>query len=80
MMRTNVPHRQMLPSSPLLICSRVALGCFSRTATVAILEKHPNATREQISRGLDGNICRCGTFVRIMEAANMAKAKGVARG
>src|SRR6476469_7941586 len=47
-------------------------------ATVAILEKHPNATREQISRGLDGNICRCGTFVRIMEAA--LKARGVARG
>jgi len=47
-------------------------------ATVAVLEKHPNATREQISKGLDGNICRCGTFVRIMEAA--MKAKGVARG
>ena len=47
-------------------------------ATVAVLEKYPNATREQISRGLDGNICRCGTFVRIMEAAQ--KAKGVARG
>ena len=47
-------------------------------ATVAVLEKYPNATREQISRGLDGNICRCGTFVRVMEAA--MKAKGVARG
>ena len=47
-------------------------------ATVAVLEKHPNATREQISKGLDGNICRCGTFVRIMEAA--LKARGVARG
>jgi xanthine dehydrogenase YagT iron-sulfur-binding subunit len=47
-------------------------------ATVAVLEKHPNATREQISKGLDGNICRCGTFVRIMEAA--MKARGVARG
>ena len=47
-------------------------------ATVAVLEKYPNATREQISKGLDGNICRCGTFVRIMEAA--VKAKGVARG
>jgi aerobic-type carbon monoxide dehydrogenase small subunit (CoxS/CutS family) len=31
-------------------------------------------------KGLDGNICRCGTFVRILEAANMAKAKGVTRG
>ena len=47
-------------------------------ATVAVLEKHPNATREQISKGFDGNICRCGTFVRIMEAA--LKARGVARG
>jgi xanthine dehydrogenase YagT iron-sulfur-binding subunit len=42
-------------------------------ATVAVLEKYPNATREQISRGLDGNICRCGTFVRIMEAALRAR-------
>src|SRR3954468_13742300 len=48
-------------------------------ATVAVLEKHPTATREQISKGLDGNICRCGTFVRIMEAALKARA-GVARG
>jgi len=47
-------------------------------ATVAVLEKHPNATREQIAKGLDGNICRCGTFVRIMEAA--LKARGVVRG
>jgi aerobic-type carbon monoxide dehydrogenase small subunit (CoxS/CutS family) len=31
-------------------------------------------------KGLDGNVCRCGTFVRVMEAANAAKAKGVPRG
>src|SRR5262245_59379388 len=31
-------------------------------ATVGLLEKHPNATAEQIRKGLDGNICRCGTF------------------
>jgi xanthine dehydrogenase YagT iron-sulfur-binding subunit len=43
-------------------------------ATVAVLEKHPNATREQITKGLDGNICRCGTFVRVMEAALKARA------
>src|SRR5215813_379380 len=47
-------------------------------ATVGLLEKHPNATPEQIRKGLDGNICRCGTFVRVFEAAN--KAKGVSRG
>jgi xanthine dehydrogenase YagT iron-sulfur-binding subunit len=49
-------------------------------ATVALLEKQPNATPEQMRKGLDGNICRCGTFVRILEAANAAKAKGVTRG
>ena len=47
-------------------------------ATVAVLEKHPNATREQISKGLDGNICRCGTFTRIFEA--VSSVKGVQRG
>jgi xanthine dehydrogenase YagT iron-sulfur-binding subunit len=47
-------------------------------ATVALLEKHPNPTPAQARKGLDGNICRCGTFVRVMEAA--MQAKGVARG
>jgi xanthine dehydrogenase YagT iron-sulfur-binding subunit len=49
-------------------------------ATVALLEKYPNATPEQARRELDGNICRCGTFVRIMEAVMKAKTMGVARG
>ena len=50
-------------------------------ATVALLEKHPDATPEQMRKGLDGNICRCGTFVRIMEAAQKAKTTmGVRRG
>jgi len=47
-------------------------------ATVALLEKYPNATPQQMRKGLDGNICRCGTFVRIMDAA--VKAKRVLRG
>jgi aerobic-type carbon monoxide dehydrogenase small subunit (CoxS/CutS family) len=46
-------------------------------ATVAFLEKNRNPSREAISKSLDGNICRCGTFVRIMEAA--MQAKGVVR-
>jgi xanthine dehydrogenase YagT iron-sulfur-binding subunit len=46
-------------------------------ASVALFEKHPQATVEQVKKGLDGNICRCGTFTRILEA-NM-KVRGVAR-
>jgi len=46
-------------------------------ASVALLEKNPNPTAEQVRKGLDGNICRCGTFTRIMEAT--MKARGVTR-
>jgi xanthine dehydrogenase YagT iron-sulfur-binding subunit len=68
-------------------CDKDALMCGFCTpgfvmATVALLEKHPNPTPEQARKGLDGNICRCGTFVRVMEAAMAAAAQGkaVARG
>jgi xanthine dehydrogenase YagT iron-sulfur-binding subunit len=47
-------------------------------ATVALLEKIPNPTAEQARKHLDGNICRCGTYVGVLEAA--LKTKGVARG
>jgi len=64
-------------------CDRDALMCGFCTpgvvmATVALIRKHPNPTRAQVKAGLDGNICRCGTFTRIMEAATSVK--GVARG
>jgi xanthine dehydrogenase YagT iron-sulfur-binding subunit len=46
-------------------------------AAVALLEKNPNPTVEQARKALDGNICRCGTFTRIMEAT--MRTKGVTR-
>jgi len=54
-------------------CDKDALMCGFCTpgfvmASVGLLEKHPNATPEQIKKGLDGNICRCGTFSRVFEA------------
>jgi xanthine dehydrogenase YagT iron-sulfur-binding subunit len=47
-------------------------------STVALLEKVPNPTAEQAKHALDGNICRCGTYVRLLEAA--LSVKGGARG
>ena len=41
-------------------------------ATVALLEKYPKPTEAQITRELDGNVCRCGTFVGIRDAARKA--------
>ena len=56
-------------------CDKDALMCGFCTpgfvmASVGLLEQHPNATPEQIRKGLDGNICRCGTFPRIFEAVS----------
>src|SRR5215475_10961609 len=68
-------------------CDKDALMCGFCTpgfvmASVGLLEKNPNATPEQIRKGLDGNICRCGTFSRVFEAvASVAgNSKGVTRG
>ena len=64
-------------------CDKDALMCGFCTpgfimASVALLERHPNPTSEQLHKGLNGNICRCGTFPRIMEA--VSSVKGVTRG
>jgi xanthine dehydrogenase YagT iron-sulfur-binding subunit len=37
-------------------------------AVRAFVNKHPDATEEQIRAGLNGNICRCGTYVNVLQA------------
>jgi xanthine dehydrogenase YagT iron-sulfur-binding subunit len=69
------PVQQAFVDTDGLMCGFCTPGFV--VATVALLERTPNPTLAQAKKGLDGNICRCGTFVRIMEAA--LKAKGVAR-
>lgn len=44
-------------------------------AVRAFLDKNPNATREQIVAGLNGNLCRCGTYANVIMAA-LEAAKG----
>lgn len=34
----------------------------------ALLMKNPEATQEELERGMDGNLCRCGTYQRIRTA------------
>jgi xanthine dehydrogenase YagT iron-sulfur-binding subunit len=55
-------------------CDRDGLMCGFCTpgfvvATAALLERNPKPTAEQARKALDGNICRCGTYVRVLEAA-----------
>lgn len=38
-------------------------------AVRAFLDKNPRATEAEIRKGLNGNICRCGTYANVIEAA-----------
>jgi isoquinoline 1-oxidoreductase alpha subunit len=38
----------------------------------ALLEKKPDPTDSEIDAALSGNICRCGTYVRVREAIHLA--------
>jgi aerobic-type carbon monoxide dehydrogenase small subunit (CoxS/CutS family) len=53
-------------------------------AGVALVNENPDRTDAQIAEAMDGNICRCGTYPRIIKAiqlaaTTMAKEEGEAR-
>jgi xanthine dehydrogenase YagT iron-sulfur-binding subunit len=47
-------------------------------SAVALLQKNANPTVEQAREALDGNICRCGTYNRLLDA--VLQVKGGSRG
>src|SRR3954452_845714 len=49
------------------------------TSCKALLDKNPNPTVEEVRKGLDGNICRCGTYVGVLQAA-LDAAKAMMKG
>ncbi len=51
-------------------CGYCQSGQIMQAAT--LLENTPNPTREEIIEHMDGNICRCGTYVRIIAAIQRA--------
>ena len=52
--------------------------CGMIMSAVALLRKTPKPSRDEIIRAMDGNICRCCTYPRIMKAIELA-AKGGAQ-
>ena len=38
----------------------------------AFLDSHPNPSRDEIKQALNGNLCRCGTHMRIVRAVERA--------
>ena len=49
-------------------------------ATKAFLDKHPNATKEELHRGLGGNFCRCGTYAGIKGAVAQLSGRAEQKG
>lgn len=49
-------------------------------AAAALMWRNPNPTDEQIREALDGNLCRCGTHLRILRAVKRAAALLAAAG
>ena len=45
---------------------------FGTRGAATLLSKNKNPSREQIVRHMDGNICRCGTYQRIVRAIQRA--------
>ena len=45
-------------------------------SAVALLERTPHPTDEEIDQAMSGNICRCGTYMRIRDAIHRAAGGG----
>jgi isoquinoline 1-oxidoreductase subunit alpha len=41
-------------------------------SAAALLKKNPTPSDEEIETAMNGNICRCGTYLRIKEAIKTA--------
>jgi isoquinoline 1-oxidoreductase alpha subunit len=48
-------------------------------SAAALLARTPRPTDADIDRDMNGNICRCGTYIRIRQAIHKAAAMGTGR-
>ena len=46
---------------------------------VALLEQNPNPSEQEIAQAMQGNVCRCGTYPRIVAAMRLASRRWEAR-
>ncbi len=68
------PVQQAFIEQDALMCGYCTPG-FVMSVT-ALLKQNPHPTAEQVKKACSGNLCRCGTYPRVMQAA--LKAAGVA--
>ena len=46
----------------------------------ALLDEVPDPSEEEVVHGMSGNLCRCGAYRHILDAARLASANGGGRG
>jgi aerobic-type carbon monoxide dehydrogenase small subunit (CoxS/CutS family) len=64
------PLQQAFLDAGALQCGYCTSGMLM--SALALLTQQPDAGREDIVRFMNGNICRCGTYVRILAAVEQA--------
>lgn len=64
------PLQQAFLDDDALQCAYCTSGMI--VAGAALLQNNPRPTEEQIVQGMNGNICRCGTYRRIITAIQTA--------
>jgi isoquinoline 1-oxidoreductase alpha subunit len=64
------PLQQAFLDAGAMQCAYCTSGMI--VAGAALLRQHPDPSREEIVEYMDGNICRCGTYPRIIAAIRMA--------
>lgn len=67
------PVQEAFIASDAMQCGYCTSGMI--LSTVALLRKNPSATESQIKQALEGNVCRCGTYNRILAAVEKARQK-----
>jgi isoquinoline 1-oxidoreductase subunit alpha len=69
----NHPVQQAWDEVDVAQCGYCQAGQIMTAAS--LLKKNPNPSMEEIEEGMNGNICRCGTYHKIREAVALAEKK-----
>jgi aerobic-type carbon monoxide dehydrogenase small subunit (CoxS/CutS family) len=64
------PLQEAFLQADALQCGYCTSGMIMSAA--ALLNKNPKPSREEIVKHMDGNVCRCGTYPRIVNAIEIA--------
>ena len=64
------PVQQAFLDNDALQCGYCTSGMIM--SAVGLLHKNPRPTEQQIAQGMNGNVCRCGTYRRILRAVKDA--------